>query len=40
MPWKESSAVEERLLFVARLIEGEAMTEFVPGIFRLAQDRL
>lgn len=27
MPWKESSAVEERLLFVARLIEGEAMTE-------------
>jgi transposase InsO family protein len=27
MPWKESSAVEERLLFVARLIEGEAMTD-------------
>jgi transposase InsO family protein len=27
MPWKESSAVEERLRFVARLIEGEAMTD-------------
>lgn len=27
MPWKVSSAVEERLLFVARLIEGEAMTD-------------
>jgi transposase len=27
MPWKESSAVEERLRVVARLIEGEAMTD-------------
>ena len=27
MPWKVSSAVEERLIFVARLIEGEAMTD-------------
>src|SRR5262245_57841684 len=27
MPWKESTAVEERLLFVARLIEGEPMTD-------------
>ncbi len=27
MPWKVSSAVEERLRFVARLIEGEAMTD-------------
>ena len=27
MPWKESSAMEERLRFVARLIEGEAMTD-------------
>lgn len=27
MPWKESSAMEERLLFVARLIEGEAMAD-------------
>jgi hypothetical protein len=23
MPWKESTVAEERLLFVARLIEGE-----------------
>jgi transposase InsO family protein len=27
MPWKECSAMEERLRFVARLLEGEAMTE-------------
>jgi len=27
MPWKASSVVEERLKFVARLIEGEAMTD-------------
>jgi transposase InsO family protein len=27
MPWKESSVMEERLRFVARLLEGEAMTE-------------
>lgn len=27
MPWKASSVVEERLMFVARLIEGEAMTD-------------
>jgi len=27
MPWKESSVVQERLKFVARLIEGEAMTD-------------
>ena len=27
MPWKESTVVEERLVFVARLIEGESMTE-------------
>ena len=26
MPWKESSVMEERLRFVARLVEGEAMT--------------
>ena len=25
MPWKETSPVEERLRFVARLLEGEAM---------------
>ncbi|MGE3295686.1 MAG: integrase core domain-containing protein [Geminicoccaceae bacterium] len=27
MPWKECSVVEERLRFVARLLEGEAMTQ-------------
>ena len=27
MPWKETSVVEERLRFVARLLEGEAMSE-------------
>jgi len=27
MPWKECSAVEERLRFVARLLEGESMTD-------------
>lgn len=27
MPWKESSVMEERLRFVARLLEGETMTE-------------
>ena len=27
MPWKECSVMEERLRFVARLLEGEPMTE-------------
>jgi transposase InsO family protein len=27
MPWKESSVVEERLLFVARVLDGEALTD-------------
>src|SRR3546814_7035489 len=27
MPWKESSVEEERLRFVARLLNGESMTE-------------
>ena len=27
MPWRECSVMEERLLFVARLLEGEAMSE-------------
>jgi len=26
MPWKESSVLEERLRFVARLLEGEPMS--------------
>jgi transposase len=28
MPWKASSVMEERLRFVARLLDGEAMTDF------------
>jgi transposase len=27
MPWRASSVTEERLRFVARLLEGEAMTD-------------
>jgi transposase len=27
MPWRESSVMEERLCFVARLLDGEAMTD-------------
>src|SRR5438046_9081099 len=27
MPWKETSVVEERLRFVARLLDGEPMTD-------------
>ena len=27
MPWKASSVMEERLSFVARLLDGEAMTD-------------
>src|SRR5262249_10357086 len=27
MPWKESSVMDERLRFVARLLDGETMTE-------------
>ena len=27
MPWKESSVMEERLRFVARLLDGESMTD-------------
>ncbi len=27
MPWKESSVMEERLRFVARLLDGEGMSD-------------
>ena len=27
MPWKASSVMEERLRFVARLLDGQAMTD-------------
>ena len=32
MPWKASSVMEERLRFVARLLDGEAMTEVSIGV--------
>jgi hypothetical protein len=32
MPWKASSVMEERLRFVARLLDGEAMTDVCPVI--------
>ena len=42
MPWKESSVMDQRLRFVARLIEGEEMTvlcrEF--GISRKTGDKI
>ena len=31
MPWKESSVMEERLRFVARLLDGEAMSDVARG---------
>jgi|HubBroStandDraft_2_1064218.scaffolds.fasta_scaffold3380036_1 hypothetical protein len=34
MPWKESSVMEERLRFVARLLEGEAMTNVCQDLLR------
>ena len=40
MPWKECSVMDERLRFVARLLDGEAMTRCLPGVRHLAQDRL
>jgi hypothetical protein len=35
MPWKECSVMDERLRFVARLLDGEAMSEYClnyPGL--------
>jgi len=40
MPWRESSVMEERLRFVARLLEGEGMSELLPGVRHFAQGRL
>jgi hypothetical protein len=40
MPWKASSVMDERLRFVARLLDGEAMTDCVPGVRDIPQDRL
>jgi hypothetical protein len=39
MPWKECSFVEERLRFVARLLDGEAMTGLCRE-FGITQNRL
>jgi hypothetical protein len=40
MPWKECSVVEERLRFVARLLDGEAMTEVSPRVRHFTQNWL
>ena len=32
MPWKERSVMDERLRFVARLLDGEAMSEVCRAI--------
>jgi hypothetical protein len=37
MPWKECSVMDERLRFVARLLDGEAMSE-VCRVGHFAQD--
>ena len=31
MPWRECSVMDERLRFVARLLEGESMSEVIIG---------
>ena len=31
MPWKVSSEMDERLRFIARLLEGEAMADLTPA---------
>ena len=40
MPWKECSVMDERLRFVARLLDGESMIGGLPGIRHFPQDRL
>ena len=40
MPWKESSVMEERLRFVARLLDGRSHDRGLPGFRHIAQDRL
>ena len=39
MPWKECSVMDERLRFVAQLLDGDAMSE-VCRVRHFAQDRL
>ena len=40
MPWKECHVVEERLRFVARLLDGEKMARLCARVWDLAEDRL
>ena len=40
MPWKECLVVEEGLRFVARLLDGEAMTRAVTRVRLFTQNRL
>ena len=42
MPWKECSVVDERLRFVAQLLDGEAMSEVCRafGISRKTGDKI
>ena len=40
MPWKECHVEDERLRFVARLLDGEKMARAVPRVRDLAEDRL
>ena len=37
MPWKASSVMEERLRFVARVLNGEAMTDVCRGFRDIPQ---
>jgi transposase-like protein len=40
MPWKECSVMDERLRLVAKLLEGESMSEVCRQFGDLPQDRL
>ena len=40
MPWKECHVMDERLRFVARLLEGEKMAPLCAEFWDLPQDRL
>jgi hypothetical protein len=38
MPWKESSVMDERLRFAARLLDVEPMTQLQPGLRHFPQN--
>jgi hypothetical protein len=40
MPWKESSVMDERLRFVASLLDGQQMSPLCREFRHLAQDRI